>query len=326
MRWIFGILVALMPGVVSAACTGTDLRAGLSDAERAEVAATVAATPYPTGNIWRATRGDQTLHLIGTLHIADARLDAIAARLAPVVGEADLLLVEADAQAQAQLESAIANDPTLVFLSGPTLLDRMSDREWRDIASAANARGIPAFMAAKFQPWYLSLILSMAPCVLQSMQTGAEGLDAALEDAAVAAGTPVRALEPYDTVFRLFNEDPMDEQLDMLRLGGIPVDAANDAHVTLVAQYLDGALAEALATSRVVGRRHVDLPPSDYDALFDETMTRILDQRNVAWMAPIAQADATRIVIAVGALHLIGERGLLNLLVQEGYTLERLPL
>ncbi|UWR23139.1 TraB/GumN family protein [Sulfitobacter sp. S190] len=325
MRFLFYMVLLLLPFKGWTACSGEDLRDTLTDAQQRELAAEVAQTPYPRGNHWTATRDGRTVHVIGTLHISDDRLDPIAARLATVVRAADTLLVEANEDAHAQLREAVATQPDLAFLPGKTLIDLLPPDDWTRVAAAAQARGIPSFVAAKFQPWYMSITLSMAPCVAQSVAAGETGLDARLMAVADAAGVPVLSLEPYDTVFAILGADPLDEQLRMLRLGTPSVAQANNSHATLVAQYLEEDIAAALALSRIAGRTQIDLPQEEFDRLFDALMADILDTRNLSWIAPIEAAPGSRIVVAVGALHLTGETGLLNQLERRGYTLQRQP-
>ena len=61
-----------------------------------------------------------------------------------------------------------------------------------------------------------------------------------------------------------------------------------------------------------------------YRAQVDELVRELLDERNarmVERMAPrLTEGDA---FIAVGALHLPGERGILNLLAERGYRIFR---
>lgn len=324
MRILAFLLLLLIPATVSAACSGLDLRSTLSRADRAEIDARLDGVPFARGNHWRATKGARSIHVIGTMHIDDSRMDALAARLAAVIAGADRVLVEATLADQEQLQREIATNPELAFLTGKTLIDLMPPDEWAALAAAAQARGIPSFMAAKFQPWYLSLILSMSPCTLQEAAKGAKGLDHRIMELADQSGVPTQSLEPYTTVFSLFAQGSIDEQIAMLSVSLLPVDHAENATATLVAQYFEEAHMAALETSRVISRPMVDLPQAEFDALFDRFIDLLVDQRNRQWMEVIDAAEGDRIVVAAGALHLGGEDGVLNLLAEQGYDLERL--
>ncbi len=327
LRYICLALFSFVAAQASAqACGGSDLRPTLSDAERAELEARVAATPYATGNHWRATRADQIIHLIGTVHLSDARLASRMERLAPLIAEADLLLVEATAEEEAKLQDAISTRPELLFITeGPTLPSLMPDAEWQALAQAMTARGIPAFMAAKFQPWYLSIMLSMPGCAIAQMGAGVTGLDHTIMQAAREASVPQRALEPYDTLFSLMGQEPIEEQIRYLTLGILPEQVAEDGLATLMESYFEEQVAQVLEVNRLITRRHVDLPGGELDALMDEMLDLLLFQRNRDWIPHLLAAPDGLTIAAFGAAHLPGAAGVPALLEAEGFTLERLP-
>ena len=320
------LLISLLalPSGGQAACSGTDLRDSLTADQTAALQQRMADMPFAQGNHWVATKGPRTLHIIGTLHIDDPRLDPVTARLAPVITEADLLLVEATKAEEKALKDAVATRPEVVFIrTGPTLIEQMNAQDWSNLAAAAQVRGIPGFMAAKFQPWYLSLVLGMPPCILKDLAGGPKGLDHRLQILAEDAGTPIAALEPWDTLFSIFGKAPMDEQIDMLKLSVIPVQAAEDAVATLVAQYFDQQHGAVMETSRIIARGQTDMDPEAFDAAFDDLLDGLLVARNRAWMDVIATHPGNSIVIAAGAGHLSGRDGVLELLRLQGYTLTR---
>lgn len=325
MRFLCLLVLLVLPGAVWSACEGQDIRSSLNAAARAEIEDRLAEVPYQTGNHWTATKGDRVMHIIGTLHIDNPQMAALSTRLQPIIEKADLLLVEATLEDQKQLMRDMATKPDLAFLTGPTLIELMPEEDWDALAQAARERGIPPFMAAKFQPWYLSLILSMSPCAVKEAAKGGEGLDHRLMTIAAEADVPVASLEPYTTVFSLFAQDSLEEQISLLSVGILPTEVSENATTTLVAQYFEEAHMAALETSRVYTRPLVKMPPSEFDILYDEFIDLIVDERNKNWLGPIEDAKGELIVVAAGALHLGGEFGLLNMLEQLGYTLERQP-
>ena len=234
------VLTLVFAPTAAAQCFGTDLRPDLTDAERAELTDRVAAMPFNEGNYWTASRGAQLLHVVGTVHLDEPRLDPVMERLAPVVRRATQLYVEATAEEEAKLQSAIATRPELLFLtSGPTLPDMMEEADWQALADAARIRGIPPFMAAKMQPWYLTIMLSMPSCAVEQMAQGIRGLDHRIMEVAAESDVPQQALEPYDTLFQLMGGEPMDRQIEYLNLGTIPNALSEDLLATLMASYFE---------------------------------------------------------------------------------------
>ena len=315
--------------LVAQTCTGTDIRDSLSAEQRSGLAEMTAGLTHPEGNHWRATRGDAVVHLIGTLHVDDPRHDAVMARIGPVIDSAAALLVEATDEEEAALQSALARDPSLIVTTdGPTLPELLTEEEWQRVRAAAAERNIPGVMAAKFRPWYLTLLLSLPPCMMEAMATGMDGLDARIMDRAAAAGVPTSALEPYDTLFTLFAALDVDDQAEMA-VASIPAPGeAEDMFAALLAGYFEERHAEIWTLAHFMAKEQLDLPPERIDEMFAMLRDVAVTERNANWIPVILDAVETAggpVVVAAGAAHLSGSDGVLALLEAEGFALERLP-
>lgn len=325
MRLLLTLALMILPALAAAqSCGTTDLRSALTPAQQAAIDSEMEGEPYTTGNHWIAKRGGDTLHLIGTVHIHDPRLLPLADRLAPIIAGADKLLVEATPDAEAKLQAHLAENPELIRIPGPSLIDRLPPDEWQALADAALARGIPPFMAAQMQPWFLMISLAIAPCVLPVVASGAPGLDALLMEQAEAAGTPIEALEPWTTLIDIMGSDPLEQQIEALRLGVLPQGLDNDLMATLMAQYFEEAHMEVFVLNRVIAKDALGLDDATFDPLFDRMLDGLLYTRNDNWMPALLTARGTT-VVAVGAGHLGGTGGLLDLLDRAGFTLTRAP-
>ncbi|SLN24822.1 TraB/GumN family protein [Roseisalinus antarcticus] len=316
-----GLLLAVLPATAARAqCTGDSFADLLTAAERAEIAAEVAAAPFAEGLFWQARKGEQALTLIGTMHAYDPRLPALMDRARPLLADADALLVEITPAEEQAMQDALAADPSrIVITDGPTLPELLPTAIWQDLAEAAAARQIPAFMAAKMRPWYLTLSLAMPPCVMPDVMAGRRGLDHMIMQEAEALGLPMRALEPWETVLSIFSQSTMDEQLEMLRLAVGPAELQAQSFVAMLDGYFAGRTAEIWAMSRIATYRAPGTTRAEADAMFQLSADALLTERNIAWMQEIAAAPERDILIAVGALHLPGETGLLRLLDQAGW-------
>ncbi|MFP4327880.1 MAG: TraB/GumN family protein [Paracoccaceae bacterium] len=308
-----------------AACSGEDLRPTLTAGERAAVESALAGTPYREGNRWRATRGERVIDIVGTVHLDDPRLGPVAERLRPTVEAADTVLLEITPESEARLKDRMTRDPGMLLLpEGQTLPGLMDEEAWDLLADAVRARGMPPFMAARFQPWYLSLQLAIPPCAMPQIADGANGLDRRVSDMALEAGVALRPLEDPAAVFAMFGDDPLETQIDMLQASVLPPKVGEDGFATLVEGYFDERHAEAWDVSRVLARRHLPLPADEVDAMFETLRADLLDGRNRDWITTIEATPGNRLLLAFGAAHLFGEAGVLALLEAEGYRLERL--
>lgn len=318
----------LLSGPLAAKCAGQNLFDTMDPARRAKIEAAADAVPFARGNFWRATRGDEVITLAGTYHFDDPRHAANLAALTPSITGATTVLVEAGPEEEKALTSLIARDPSkMVITTGPTLAQQLPAEIWEPLSKAMSDRGIPAFMAAKFKPWYVLTLLSIPPCAMAGMTEKPKGLDGAVIDTALAAGVPVKGLEPFDTLFTIFDGMSQAELKEMLVSTLAVEDYSEDYFTTLVDGYFAGESRAAWELMRFMSYDMPGYTHDQVDAEFARMEELVASSRNRNWIPVLTDAAAKGPVFAAfGALHLSGEDGVLNLLKREGYSVEELPL
>ena len=316
-----GLALLAFAAPAAAECHGLNLLDLMPAAEREAITAVADAQPFSRGNFWLAERDGDRITVIGTYHLDDPRHAATVDRFAPEIAAASLLLVEAGPEEEKALQQHIGRDPSvMVITDGPALNQILSAETWDRLAEAARARGVPPFMAAKFRPWYITVLLAVPPCAMEAM-ADPNGLDARLIDSASASGIPVRALEPYDTVFSIFGAMSESDQIAMIEQTLAMEDSITDFSETLADAYFDG-------DGRLMWElmRHMSYDAPGYtreqvDAEMAVLEELLMNSRNRAWIPVIEEAAAEGpLVVAFGALHLSGEEGVLNLLQRNGWT------
>lgn len=324
LRFVFAATFSLLALPAFATCGGPAFLDRLSDAERAAIDARVAETPFASGLAWQATKADQTLVVVGTMHIHDPRLTPLADELRPFVRSAQVLMVEATDVEEAAMQHAITANPDMIFITdGPTLPEQLDEDAWEALSAATAARQIPPFMAAKMQPWYLSLALAIPPCAMPDIVAGRRGLDHLLMEEADSAGVPMVAVEPWSTLLDVLQHGTAAEQLEMLQLGLLAPDMQSEMFVSMLDAYFAEEVATLWEASRTAINYVPGLDPVRGAALFAQTEQLILVDRNRAWMPVITDTmnGKTNAMLAVGAAHLPGQTGVLNLLSQQGWDI-----
>lgn len=333
--WLAGMFGLWAGAAAAVECTGTNLIEAMPEAGRARIEAAVADVPFHSGILWRATKGNQLITLAGTYHFGDPRHQRMLDRLDEPLAEAAALYVEAGPEEEARLTRALTEDPGLmVNPDGPTLPERLDEDDWKILSTAMAERGSPAMITAKLRPWYVAMMLGVSPCMLQAAAEGGDtgGLDHLLIARAEAIYLPIRALEPWNTVFRLFSDLTPEQEVEMIR-AALPAAAyADDYAVTLTDAYFDEDVWAIWEFGRFDAYDNSGLDREAVDEQLRFAQARLMDARNQSWVAPLltgaqqAAAQGKGIVAGFGALHLPGEQGVLRLLEKDGWTIERLDL
>ena len=276
------------------------------------------------GLLWRIEApGAPASHLFGTMHSADPRILALPDSAARAFAAADTLVIELHTTGDAGAAAAQALFQSMLLDDDRDLSAMLGERPFAVIAEGLAEKGLPAAIVGKLRPWGAYLML-MAPARGEGSE--AMVLDQHLEAEALRSGKTVAALETLDEQVAVFAGMA---EADMVRLLlAIVEDAAEAGGLapyiggfleSVTGHYLDGDLAAILADSRA------QLPGGDA-ALAERLMTRMIDDRNRRFADRLD--DALRkgsAFIAVGALHLPGEAGLVALLEDRGFTVSVVP-
>lgn len=319
--------LCLWAQMAAASCQGVNLFNALPQDQQDQIRMASTKAPYSSGNLWRASRGTEVITIIGTYHLNDPRHAPMIALAKPLIETAGALLVEAGPDEQAALKEAMLKTPSRMFISeGPSLIQLLPPELWQRLSDAMKARGVPGIMAAKFRPWYAMMVLSLPPCAMAQM-VEPKGLDGELIDLADAAGVKIQALEPWTTVFGLLEGLTPSQEIDMLETSLAMESQSEDFSSTLADLYFAG---ESRLLWELMRHLSAQLPGVSADevdaemALMEDVM---MTKRNQAWVPVIeaaTQSHSAPLVLAFGALHLAGETGVLNLLAQNGWQVERL--
>lgn len=325
-------LVFMLLGLVSAGadCVGRNLITAAPQDMRARIAQASAQVPHHQGLIWQARRGAAQITLIGTYHFGDPRHDRLMARIAPLLAEAGALYVEAGPDEQARLDHALASDPSLIMQpGGPGLPERLSKAEWQALSQAMALRGLPPAAVARLRPWFVTAMLGLSPCMMAS-GADAHGLDQRLIAGAQEKSIPIHALEPWNTLFSLFDQMTSAQEIDLIR-ATLPTAAyADDYAATLADAYFAGRVWDIWEFGRFDAYLTSGFSPQDVDAQLDLLRGTLMDSRNRAWIAPLTEGaeraarQGKGILAGFGALHLPGEQGVLRLLERQGWQVSPL--
>lgn len=286
-----------------------------------------AGTLHGTGLIWKIEKqGLEPSYLFGTIHLSDPRL----VDLKPVARQAF------DNSSTLALEITEILDPNKLagvafkalqyttYTDGTTLADRLSDEQQKTLSAAISAKmGLPWSVAGKMKPWALMGTLSIPACELARKKAQKPVVDAYLGHLAQAQGKEIVALETMVSQLQAMSGLPEDMSLKGLMQSVSLGTRLDDLFETMIQLYLREETAVIWALmKRVAVEGFAD---AQEDAQYAAFQREIVDRRNHS-MAEEAEnliAKGGGVFIAVGALHLPGEQGMINILVQKGYQVSR---
>ncbi len=312
------------------ACGGEDLFAKM-EAERPEAAAALRAAaesqPDAVGRFWRIDReGLPPSWLFGTFHSTETDVATPPPAVAEAVADARVAFTEITPAEQSEMQAEIRSNPALVMDVEGGTLDDLLDPAQRDLAARVfEAYGMPYESAKRFRPWFVEVLTAQPPCAIAAMQSGRKVLDVAISDLAAASGVPVKGLESWEDSLAVFAKQTPEEQRDGLLLSLAMAERSEDFLRTAIDMYLQGETMLIWEFGRHVARETAEIP--DADALNQRFWDEVVVKRNDRFLEAAApELERGGAFLAVGALHLGGEGGMLGKLRAMGFETTRLPL
>jgi uncharacterized protein YbaP (TraB family) len=266
---------------------------------------------FDRGLLWRIDRqGVAPSHVYGTIHVSDVRLAELPAPVRQRFDAAKSLMVEfvPDGYSRERfLEAAM-------FLDRQTLTDKIGAEDFERAVEHLQPIGLPREVVNKLKPWGVLLNLRNP----KRAEQGAP-LDSQLLGLARARRLPFDQIEGVEEQIFTFDEFPMESQVALLKHSlAHRAELAELAERTLEA-YLAADLAAIWRLREEFIARHPQI------AAHQAVMTkRVVYDRSVV-MAFRMQRQLRRgaAFVALGALHLYGDKGVLALLEADGYRAER---
>lgn len=267
----------------------------------------VAQAKEQQGILWEIVpESGQASYLLGTIHSEDPRVTRLPAPVQKAFDQSDIFCAEMKMDAGTQLRMSQG----MMYLDGQKLGQKIDPQLYEKTRSLIANYGIPGQMVPLFKPWAAGLLLSVP-----KPESGMF-LDYVLYQTAQEQGKELCGLETPQEVVELFDNTPMKTQVNLLRVA-VREYANLDKMVEEMLQiYLARDLDELLAFSE----RELEKSGKDVSALVNDGL---IQQRNRNMLETMqTQLKKGNAFIAVGALHLPGDVGLLRMLEARGYRVK----
>jgi uncharacterized protein len=275
-------------------------------------AAQASNTAAPKGLfLYRVERDGHVSHLLGTIHLGFGLEEVLTAAGNAALDGARLVITETD----------LADDPAsrlvqaALLPAGQTLNGILDAQTWSTL-TARLAGQIPIPVLAQMKPWLPAVLLGIAELkeAFDALRPGTSErmMDVELMARAERKKQTLQHLESVDEQIAVFEGISLEEQISELRRA-LEEDSKTQAR-GLVEAFESGD--EAKLCLSLFDAEQMKAAPGFYQA--------VLFARNERWLPVIERAlRAGDAFIAVGAAHLLGERGILEALRSRGYRVER---
>ena len=258
----------------------------------------------------QAPGGGATVYLFGSVHL----MNDDAAKLPAVVDSAfaKARVVAFETSLDTLKMRAAEMLMRAQYRDGATLRSSLSPAAYARADSIVKSYGLPIEQLNGFKPWFVSLALTQL--ALQRANFRADlGADMQLNARAKHQSKTVTSLEPVDFQLGLFDSILPEDQERML-MQTEPPDSAVRALSRITEIWMSGNTVrlDSLLNSRLSQSR----------GLFATLITN----RNRDWVPKIERfaKGSDDVLVVVGAAHLVGKEGVLEMLKAKGYSIEQM--
>jgi hypothetical protein len=262
---------------------------------------------------WRAQIGPSTVHFLGSVHVARAELYPLDPRIEAAFAASDVLVLELEMNQATQLQAAQRMLELGKLPSGVKLENVVQPETWQLLAQAEQRRGLNLFGLRGFKPWFVALALTTQALEKEGFSAD-QGIDEHFRKAAEGR-LRIEALETVEEQLSLFTgltpeaaELLLRQTLEEIDHYGEELDASFDLWKKGDAAQIDQLLLGPLR--------------SEYPDLF----AKLFAERNQRMLARLKQLaeKPSQLFVVVGAGHLVGAGGIVDLLRAQGIVAEQL--
>jgi len=258
---------------------------------------------HSKGLLWEISKGDkETSYLFGTIHVSDTEITSLPDVVDKALHESDQFVMEA----LPDLEQMLLLSQMMFFSDGQRLSEFVDANIYNKTTEVLSSYQLGPDAVSVMKPWAAFLLMNYPP-------DQGEPLDLVLLSLARQNGATVAGLESLKEQGEIFNQLSLDEQVKLL--------TDTVCHYDVVEE--DFTIMKSLYLKRDLGGmyRHAQRYTMIDKPVYKKLMQRLIVDRNnvmVERMQPMLEKGSS--FIAIGAMHLIGEEGVLALLEKRGYS------
>ena len=262
--------------------------------------------------LWLVSGGDSEVWLFGSVHLLPEGGFTVDGALEDALNEAERVCMEIDPDEQDEATTTSITLARAVDPDGRDLFELLGADAGR-VREAAQSAEIPLEALAMFEPWFAGLTVSVMALQAHGYDVQ-HGVEQVIQAKAREAGKSGCGLETLDGQLGMLDALPASLQSEIL------LQAIEEA------AEIESLIEPMLAAWRSGDEQGlVKSLEEDFDG-YPELAEALIYERNERWAEQVATLAAgdDDVLVVVGAMHLVGTRGLPALLKERGFRVERL--
>ncbi|MDQ7786115.1 MAG: TraB/GumN family protein [Thermodesulfovibrionales bacterium] len=266
--------------------------------------------------LWKVTSGRNTVSILGSLHFMKKEAYPLDRKIEEVFDASDVVVVEANLNDIARIDVQKLID-TAFYTGDETLESHVSAETYSLVKKQYEKLGIPLWLVSRQKPWFLALTIT-------SFELAKLGFDPnygiEMHFTSKASGKKrIEELESFEYQINLLSGFSDREQEIFL------LETLKDVQAYEAEAEAD-ALLRAWQTGDIKRLESIVMKNVSDDERLSLVYEKLMYQRNRNMTSKIEEYLKKRetYFVIVGAGHLVGDRGILELLKSKGYTIEQL--
>ena len=253
-------------------------------------------------------------YVYGTIHMIDADDYFLPKGTLSAIENCKAMFFEIDVNEMTDMSAMMGLMDKIFMKDGKTLKELLSKEDYKLVGDYFSKMGLPIMLLERIKPLFLSAMTygDFSPDAFQKGEMKSYELE--FNELAQDKGMETGGLETIEFQIGVFDKIPYEAQAEMLVQSLKTVDTENDEMKIMTDMYKKQQITKMATMALGEGEGNLQ----GYESL-------LLSERNKSWIPQILEQSKKKpTFFAVGAGHLGGEMGVLNLLRKEGVKVKPL--
>jgi len=272
-----------------------------------------ALTAQAKSTLWKISSKNGTLYIQGSAHVLKAENYPLAPAIEQAYSNSTALVLEVDMGEMMSPQTQQLIMGKAMLQHPDTLQTVLTPHTYASLQKLATDAGLPIVAMQQFKPWFATMTLTLLKMKKMGLDENL-GLDRYFYDKAKADQKTIKGLESVDFQVALLDSLSKENPNDFVERSLSELEHLEDD----LNQLLNAWEAGDLQTLETLINKGFKEFPGQYE--------KFITDRNKAWVKQLGdmlKRGETHMVV-VGAGHLPGEQGVINLLKKKGYAIEQL--